>query len=166
MGIHSRTVQTIYISLAPGLEKYSSNGTYEKRRSPTGLIRHNMGWFSTGNSQAAPPPPEPSQDGGFIAPDRSARAVCWEGRDNFFKCLDRNGIVDSVKEDEKARQACAPELAQFEKACASSWVTYFKKRRVMEFQRDQTLKKLNAEGATPMDSSTAGGAGAAALRGK
>ncbi|KAI7238364.1 hypothetical protein KC330_g2650 [Hortaea werneckii] len=106
-----------------------------------------MGWFSTGNSQAAPPPPEPSQDGGFIAPDR-------------------NGIIDSVKEDEKARQACAPELAQFEKACASSWVTYFKKRRVMEFQRDQTLRKLNAEGATPMDSSTAGGAGAAALRGK
>jgi cytochrome c oxidase assembly factor 6 len=45
-------------------------------------------------------------------------------------------------------------------------VTYFKKRRVMEHQRDATLKKLNAEGATPMD--TTGGAaagGATALKG-
>lgn len=45
-------------------------------------------------------------------------------------------------------------------------VTYFKKRRVMEHQRDLTLKKLNAEGATPMDASSAGGAGATALSGK
>lgn len=36
----------------------------------------------------------------------------------------------------------------------------------MEYQRDQTLKKLNAEGATSMDASNAGGAGAAALQGK
>lgn len=30
-------------------------------------------------------------------------------------------------------------------------VTYFKKRRVMEHQRDLTIKKLSAEGAQPMD---------------
>jgi hypothetical protein len=29
-------------------------------------------------------------------------------------------------------------------------VTYFKKRRVMEYQRNQTLEKLKAEGATEM----------------
>ena len=83
-----------------------------------------MGWFgsSDGGSQPSPTAPEPSKDGGYIAPDRSARAVCWEGRDSFFQCLERNGIVDSVKEDEKARQVCAPELKGFEKACASSWV--------------------------------------------
>ncbi|EMD00071.1 hypothetical protein BAUCODRAFT_63959 [Baudoinia panamericana UAMH 10762] len=127
-----------------------------------------MSWFGVGsnNKQPTPSTPEPSKDGGYIAPDRSARAQCWEGRDTFFKCLDKHGIVDSVKEDEKARQACAPELAEFEKCCASSWVTYFKKRRVMEHQRELTLKKLNAEHATPLDASTAGGAGAAALRGR
>ncbi|CAK3964304.1 related to Cytochrome c oxidase subunit 6B new16 [Lecanosticta acicola] len=107
-----------------------------------------MVWFSSSPSQAAP---EPSRDGGFIAPDRTARQQCWDGRDNFFKCLDKVGIIDSVKEDDRAKKSCAPELKEFEKACAESWVTYFKKRRVMEYQRDQTLKKLNAEGATPMD---------------
>lgn len=81
-----------------------------------------MGWFSSSPSQPTPPPPAPSQDGGFIAPDRSARAQCWDGRDNFFKCLDRHNIIDSVREDEKARNTCAPELREFESACASSWV--------------------------------------------
>ncbi|KAK4540864.1 hypothetical protein LTR36_008806 [Oleoguttula mirabilis] len=128
-----------------------------------------MGWFGSSDStgsQPSPTAPEASKDGGYIAPDRTARAQCWEGRDAFFHCLQQNGIIDSVKEDAKAREACAPELKEFETHCASSWVTYFKKRRVMEHQRDLTLKKLSAEGATPMDTSSAGGAGAAALRGR
>ena len=57
-----------------------------------------------------------------IAPDRSARQMCWDGRDSFFQCLERHGIVDSVREDEKAKKLCAPELKEFEKYCASSWV--------------------------------------------
>jgi cytochrome c oxidase assembly factor 6 len=81
-----------------------------------------MGWFGGSESQPTPPPPAPSQDGGFIAPDRTARAQCWDGRDSFFKCLDRHSIIDSVREDKKAREACAPELREFESACASSWV--------------------------------------------
>jgi hypothetical protein len=37
--------------------------------------------------------------------------------------LERNGIVDSVKEDAKARAACPKELKEFESVCASSWVS-------------------------------------------
>jgi len=81
-----------------------------------------MGWFGGSSAQPTPPPPAPSTDGGFIAPDRTARAQCWDGRDSFFKCLDRHSIIDSVREDEKARKVCAPELKEFESACASSWV--------------------------------------------
>lgn len=81
-----------------------------------------MGWFGLTKDKTSPADPEPSNDGGYIAPDRSSRAHCWEMRDEFFRCLDRNDILDSVKEDEKARKACAPELKEFEKACASSWV--------------------------------------------
>lgn len=85
-----------------------------------------MGWFSSSNPAEKVPEAQPSSDGGFIAPDRSARAQCWEGRDSFFRCLDRVGIIDSVKEDEKARQSCMPELREFEKACQGSWVSgYF-----------------------------------------
>ncbi|KAL1303144.1 hypothetical protein AAFC00_006575 [Neodothiora populina] len=112
-----------------------------------------MGWFgSSSSSSSADKPatlesPKPSHDGGFIAPDRTQRAKCWEGRDNFFACLDKNNIIDSVRESDKAASLCNTENAAFEKNCASSWVQYFKKRRVMEYQRDQTLKRLEAEGA-------------------
>jgi len=87
-----------------------------------------MGWFSSSPSstdQKLPSveSPKPSKDGGFIAPDRSARAMCWEGRDNFFACLDKNKIIDSVKESEKAASLCGSESAQFEKNCATSWVS-------------------------------------------
>ena len=78
-------------------------------------------WLST--SKPASPVPEPSNDGGYIAPDRSSRAQCYEGRDKFFECLDRNDILDSQKDDDKARKACAPELKEFEKMCPASWVS-------------------------------------------
>jgi len=99
---------------------------------------------------------KPTGDGGYTAPDRKERALCWEGRDAFFQCLDQNGIIDSIRGDEKAKKACPKELQMFEKNCAESWVTYFKKRRVMEHQRDQTLKRLEGEGAQGMTSSAAG----------
>lgn len=123
-----------------------------------------MGWFSSSPSAPKPPAPESSHDGGYIAPDRTARQQCWDGRDNFFKCLDRNDILDSVKEDEKARKLCPAELIAFEGVCAESWVTYFKKRRVFEHQKEQTIKRLEQEGAKPLDG--VAGAGVAALKGR
>lgn len=76
-----------------------------------------MGWlpWSSGDSNK-------SSDGGRIAPDRTSRARCWEGRDHFFACLDRNDILDGIKNDKEARQKCAKEVAEFEEACSKTWV--------------------------------------------
>ncbi|RQM08248.1 hypothetical protein DH86_00001448, partial [Scytalidium sp. 3C] len=98
----------------------------------------------------SPPAPKLSSDGAPIAPDRSQRAKCWEARDIYFQCLDKNDIVDSLKEKDKAAKACSSEGKAFEANCASSWVTYFKQRRVMEYQRNKTIEKLKAEGAQQM----------------
>lgn len=110
-----------------------------------------MGWFDTSSAKSPLESPKPSNDGGFIAPDRTARTKCWEARDAFFQCLDENSIIDSIKQDEKAKKACGAELKGFEKDCASSWITYFKKRRVMEFQRAETMKRIEAENAQPIN---------------
>ncbi|ELR08241.1 hypothetical protein VC83_04540 [Pseudogymnoascus destructans] len=104
-----------------------------------------MGLFSSSADKL--PAPKISTDGTPIAPDRSARAKCWEARDAYFQCLDKNTIIDSLTNKDAAEKACGAENKGFEKNCASSWVTYFKKRRVMEYQRDQQMKKLRAEGA-------------------
>ena len=84
-----------------------------------------MGWFDWagfGSDSSTSLKPARSSDGGFIAPDRHARATCWQGRDKFFACLDQHDILDSVKEDGKARQLCGAELREFEKVCAKTWV--------------------------------------------
>ncbi|KAI0996444.1 hypothetical protein K3495_g11737 [Podosphaera aphanis] len=93
------------------------------------------------------PTPKIASDGAPIAPDRTQRAKCWEARDAFFECLDRYEIIDSLREKAKTDKLCSREQKPFQTQCASSWVTYFKQRRVAEWKKAQTLKKLNAEGA-------------------
>lgn len=66
-----------------------------------------------------------SRDGGYVAPDRSARERCYESRDRLFDCLDRNDILDAVKEDEKSRRVCRGENEAYEKNCAKAWVSGF-----------------------------------------
>jgi cytochrome c oxidase assembly factor 6 len=114
-----------------------------------------MGWFGSSDaSQAAPASTETIKE----PPGRVKRAQCWDARDGFFKCLDKNNILDSVKEDEKAKTLCGGELQKFEQNCAASWVwshipiqseavltstqvQYFKQRRVAEYDKAQLLKR-------------------------
>lgn len=65
-----------------------------------------------------------------MAPDRNAREVCYESRDIFFECLDKNNILDAVKEDEKSRQVCPQEVKDYERDCARSWVSLILPLRV------------------------------------
>jgi cytochrome c oxidase assembly factor 6 len=80
-----------------------------------------MGFWSS--DKPSPPAPKISSDGAPIAPDRSQRAKCWEARDAYFRCLDKNEIVDSLSEKDKVEKACAAEGKGFESNCALSWVS-------------------------------------------
>ncbi|RKF56065.1 Cytochrome c oxidase subunit 6B-like protein new16 [Golovinomyces cichoracearum] len=86
-----------------------------------------------------------------IAPDRSKREKCWLARDNFFSCLDKHNIVDSIREKNKVDKVCRNENTSFEADCISSWVTYFKQRRVAEWKKSQAIEKLEAEGAVRLE---------------
>lgn len=59
--------------------------------------------------------------------------------------------MDSITNKEEADKFCSAESKAFDGVCARSWVTYFKKRRVMEAQKAETLRKLKAEGAEKME---------------
>jgi Cytochrome oxidase c subunit VIb len=82
---------------------------------------------STSATDATPTNPKSSgpksQDGGYVAPDRSARERCYESRDRLFACLDRNDILDAVREDEKSRRVCKEENEGYERDCARAWVS-------------------------------------------
>ncbi|KAF3096972.1 hypothetical protein TWF569_006763 [Orbilia oligospora] len=105
-----------------------------------------MGLLSyLGLSSSTPPPPKTT------APDRSERAKCWESRDLFFTCLDKHDILDSIKDSELANKNCGSELKLFDRDCASSWVEYFKKRRVQEHKKAKLLEQMEAEGGQPLN---------------
>lgn len=84
---------------------------------------------------------------GAVAPSRTERKKCWESRDAYFACLDRNNILDALKDDKPAAKQCGGESALFERDCATEWVTYFKKWRVAEHNKKQRLAQLQAQGA-------------------
>ncbi|KAI9929200.1 hypothetical protein ASPWEDRAFT_180540 [Aspergillus wentii DTO 134E9] len=102
-----------------------------------------MGWLPWSSDSDSPK----ASDGGRIAPDRTSRQRCWEGRDLFFTCLDNNDILDAIKDDKGARNKCGKEIAEFETACSRAWVKYFKEKRVMEYNRDKTIERIKKEDA-------------------
>ena len=81
-----------------------------------------MGLFSSTPTHSSP---VPSSDGAYEAPDRTARSQCWEARDSFFACLDRAGIIDSIKESDRAQATCGEEAKALSRDCASSWVGHY-----------------------------------------
>ena len=78
-----------------------------------------MAWWSGGKSDQ-----KPSETRSFEAPNRSDRAKCWAARDAFFACLDKNGIVDSIRNSETANAVCGKEEKVLQQDCASSWVSF------------------------------------------
>ncbi|XP_037081987.1 cytochrome c oxidase assembly factor 6 homolog [Pollicipes pollicipes] len=53
-------------------------------------------------------------------PDKAARQVCWDARDQFWACLDTHG------ED---ATPCKHLRQLYEKGCPSSWVKHFDRKR-------------------------------------
>jgi cytochrome c oxidase assembly factor 6 len=77
-------------------------------------------WFTSAESKRAE-----EVRTGVVAPAREERKKCWEARDTFYSCLDKNDVIDSLSGDGKrtAEKQCAQESRQFEQDCASSWVS-------------------------------------------
>lgn len=82
--------------------------------------------FAWGSSSPASTTEKKAEEvrSGTRAPDRTERKRCWEARDAYFACLDRNRILDALKDEKKAAAACGSESVGFEKDCAREWVSY------------------------------------------
>jgi len=53
-------------------------------------------------------------------PKAEERKKCWESKDNYWDCMDKNDN-DSSK--------CKAERSKYEESCIKQWITYFDKRR-------------------------------------
>ncbi|KAF2501796.1 hypothetical protein BU16DRAFT_522687 [Lophium mytilinum] len=102
-----------------------------------------MGWIP---SISGSKPEEKAADKPYEPPMRSKRDKCYAARDAFFNCLEQNNILDAIKDQDKSKVVCGAQNQQFEQNCATAWVEYFKKRRVVEYQKVQTIRRIEAEG--------------------
>jgi cytochrome c oxidase assembly factor 6 len=69
-----------------------------------------MGWFSWFSR-------EPDSSSG-VAPDRSQRKACWDARDAYYACLDKNSVLKPGEE----QNVCTKEKKSYTASCAKSWV--------------------------------------------
>ncbi|KAK4686937.1 cytochrome c oxidase assembly factor 6, partial [Tremellales sp. Uapishka_1] len=83
---------------------------------------------SSSSSSTSPPP----------APNREERKACWDSRDAYFSCLDRNGVAQAGSEEKKG--VCGEERKGYEKRCGQSWIDYFNKRRTLELRQRLTVE--------------------------
>lgn len=67
----------------------------------------------------------------------SSRKVCWEKRDAYFACLDKN---DNLSE------SCTPEKDEYYKICPGSWIKHFNKLRIQAIYKSG-INQLRESGA-------------------
>ncbi|ODQ65801.1 hypothetical protein NADFUDRAFT_51079 [Nadsonia fulvescens var. elongata DSM 6958] len=82
---------------------------------------------------------------------KSTRALCWEARDSFFACLDKNNIIDAIENSKEATAQCGSQEKDFEKDCVGSWVEYFKQKRTMEYNKAKMMESLAAQNAIKLE---------------
>ncbi|GAA5963533.1 hypothetical protein JCM3765_006271 [Sporobolomyces pararoseus] len=104
-----------------------------------------MGWFSSSSSSSS----EPTNDS--AAPSRSERKACWDSRDLYFGCLDKNSVSVPGQEGDK----CKKEDGEYRDKCAASWVDYFNKRRVLQLRQDMMERRAAEQQAGLADSRAA-----------
>ncbi|CCE63947.1 hypothetical protein TPHA_0G01100 [Tetrapisispora phaffii CBS 4417] len=84
---------------------------------------------------------------------RQEREKCWESRDLFFGCLDKNNILDvrTEKNSKLAKSACSAELKGFENNCSNSWIKYFKEKRVVDFKKKKIEQEMIENNIQPLN---------------
>ncbi|AMD20224.1 HDL520Cp [Eremothecium sinecaudum] len=98
-----------------------------------------MGWFSK----------QKEMDDQTKPATRSARKQCWESRDEYFKCLDKINVVNALdpKNADMIKSHCKAEETKFDQDCATSWIKYFKEKRVVDIKKEKMLQNMEKEGA-------------------
>lgn len=75
-------------------------------------------------------------------PNREERTKCYDARDEYWKCLDKAGVRDAVKDG-----PCLELRQMYEKVCTGQWVKHFdRKRSYLKFK-----ERIEKEGYEPLE---------------
>lgn len=82
-------------------------------------------------------------------PDKAKRTKCWDSRDNYWQCLEKNAPEHSTTGGQEEPSACISLRKIFESNCPAQWVKHFDRKRSYE----QFKEKMQA-GFDPVDQSS------------
>lgn len=106
------------------------------------LFTSTMGFFSSSST------PEPKQD---EMRKKSTRQLCWDARDKYFACLDKHDIDNDIIDPKPAQKHCKAEDDVFQQQCISSWVKYFRERRINDIKKNRRIAELEKDGAIKVE---------------
>ncbi|KAJ3657779.1 hypothetical protein Zmor_009561 [Zophobas morio] len=78
-------------------------------------------------------------------PTKEERHLCWGARDQYWECLEKNGIKDNDNGG-----LCKELRKVFEKSCSAQWVKHFDRRRSY-LQYKERIEKHGIPNKTPED---------------
>ncbi|XP_055387976.1 cytochrome c oxidase assembly factor 6 homolog [Condylostylus longicornis] len=70
-------------------------------------------------------------------PGKEERQKCWDNRDAYWACLDKNAPDHSSTSGEKIPDACAKLRKLFENSCPKQWVKHFDRKRNYELFKER-----------------------------
>ena len=65
-------------------------------------------------------------------PNKVKRQQCWDARDKYWQCLDKNAPEYSTTSGEETPSACSQLRKLFEDSCPGQWTKHFDRKRTYE----------------------------------
>ncbi|XP_055694496.1 cytochrome c oxidase assembly factor 6 homolog [Lutzomyia longipalpis] len=81
-------------------------------------------------------------------PTKEERTQCWNNKDRYWECLDKNAPTHSTTGGDAEPKACLELRKAFEKSCPGQWVKHFDRKRSYEL-----FKRRMESGYDPLDKS-------------
>ncbi|KAJ6634602.1 Cytochrome c oxidase assembly factor 6 like [Pseudolycoriella hygida] len=79
-------------------------------------------------------------------PNKDQRQLCWDARDHYWKCLDKNAPKHQSTSGSDEPTVCLQFRKLFLKECPNQWVKHFDRKRTYEQFKEKMVK-----GYDPMD---------------
>lgn len=65
-------------------------------------------------------------------PNKEQRKLCWDARDSYWQCLDKNAPQHQATSGAKEPSVCLQMRQLFQKQCPGQWVKHFDRKRTYD----------------------------------
>lgn len=87
-----------------------------------------------------------------VFPSKEQRRVCWDARDKYWQCLDKNAPDHQSTSGANEPSACVQLRKLFQSSCPGQWVKHFDRKRTYDLFKLKMEKGYDPLEAKPKES--------------